>query len=241
MLRPVITVKNLTVSYGDQEILKNLSFTIYEGELAIIIGPNGSGKTTLLKAILGLIMARGEIKICDKSPQQALPEISYVPQRFSFDTTFPITVKEFLTFGINKESLTQANLEKRLKEVGMSEYQNSLIGNLSSGQLQRTLIAKALLRRPRLLFLDEPASGIDIEGERHIYELIKYINQKHKVTVLMVSHELDIVYQYATKVLCLNRKLLCSGTPWEVLDNEMLRKLYHHDIGVYKHATSKHP
>lgn len=241
MPKPVITVKNLTVSYGDQEILKNLSFTIYEGELAIVIGPNGSGKTTLLKAILGLIMASGEVKICDKSPQQALLEVSYVPQRFSFDATFPITVKEFLSLGINKRVLSHNNLEMQLKEVGMTEYQDSLIGRLSGGQLQRTLIAKALLRRPRLLFLDEPASGIDIEGEKHIYELIKHINQKHKVTVLMVSHELDIVYQYATKVLCLNRRLLCSGAPWEVLDNEMLRKLYHHDIGVYKHATSKHP
>lgn len=240
MANTIIEVKKLMVSYGDLKILDDLSFKVSEGEIAVIIGPNGSGKTTLLKAIIGLIPAKGEVRVCGKNIREALPEISYVPQRFSFDKTFPITVEEFLTLGVDKKYLDEQNLKKQLAEVGMTGYIASIIGSLSGGQLQRILIAKALLRRPRILFLDEPASGIDIRGEKHVYELIRHINQKHGVTVLMISHELDVVYKYATRVICLNRKLLCSGPPLEELNPETIKRLYGHDIGVYEHAADKH-
>ncbi len=234
----VASVKNLTVKYGHHLILDNLSFTILEKSITAIIGPNGSGKTTLLKAMLDLIPFQGTVRILGTSLRQARSDIGYVPQRFSFDTSFPITVTEYLTLAQKKKN--QSAIDTQLEEVDMRDRSQQLLGELSGGQLQRVLVAKALLNQPRILFLDEPAAGIDIGGERNFYELIQHLNQTHGVTILVVSHEIDIVYKYATQVLCLNKRMLCMGKPREILTSDTLRQLYGQEASLYQHAYDKH-
>jgi len=236
---PAVSVNNLTVQYGDSRILDGLTFDIVEGSITAIIGPNGSGKTTLLKALLGLISYRGDIKVFGQATKNVRHEIGYVPQRFTFDKSFPITVNEFMTLASDKKYFKK-DIQFQLKEVGMWSAKDQLIGSLSGGQLQRVLIANALLNGPKIVFLDEAASGIDIKGERSFFELIKHLNEDHQVTIVFVSHEVDIVHRYATQVLCLNKKMICMGKPAEVLTTQTLQKLYDINISLYSHQNDKH-
>ncbi|MFA5051452.1 MAG: metal ABC transporter ATP-binding protein [Patescibacteria group bacterium] len=236
-----ITTKNLTVQYSGQTILDRLTFDIPARSITAIIGPNGSGKTTLLRALLGLIPFAGEVEIFGKKKIQVVrTELAYVPQHFTFDTTFPVTVQEFLELEQRLRRAPKENINALLMEVGMSEHKYQMLGKLSGGQLQRVLIAKAMLNGPRLLFLDEPATGIDIKGERNVYELIRHLNKFHGVTVLLVSHELDIVFKYATQVICLNRQMLCFGRPDEVLTEQHIKELYNDTVSIYHHKADKH-
>lgn len=235
-----ISVKKLSVKLGRTKILDQLDFTIPEKSITAIIGPNGCGKTTLMKAILGLIQYSGEVKLLEKSINESLDKISYVPQRFAFDRTFPITVREFLQLDPHSNHREIKNIKEKLKEVGMQDSEDTLLGILSGGQLQRVLIARALLNNPKILFLDEPASGIDIKGERNFYELIKHLNEEHGVTIVLVSHEIDIVFRYATHVICLNKKMLCFGKPSDVLTNNTIKELYNENVELYQHKFHKH-
>ena len=186
--------------------------------------------------MLGLIpITKGEVFIFEKSIKEVRDKIGYIPQRFSFDKTFPITVREFLCLSLLDKEGQDKKIAHSLKEVGMTKYEKKLLGQLSGGQLQRVLIARAILNEPELLFLDEPAAGIDIGGERTLYELIRHLNQEHGVTVIMVSHEIDIVLKYATEVICLNKKMICRGKPHTVLNQDTLTKLYGQEVGVYEH------
>jgi len=158
-----ITVKNLTKRYGEEEILSHLSFSIPTGVITIIIGPNGSGKTTLLKTLLGLIAPdQGSVAVLGQAPSAIRSKVGYVPQRFEFDRTFPLTVLEFLQFTAPKLSAEAITAE--LDRFDMAEARNQPLGTLSGGQLQRVLITRSLLHQPELLYLDEPVSGVDIEG-----------------------------------------------------------------------------
>jgi len=235
-----VSVRNLNVRFDNQVILERLSFNIPQKSITAIIGPNGSGKTTLLKAMLGLIPYQGEVLILGKEISQSFEKIAYVPQRFSFDKSFPITVDEFLNLEISKQGRKKSNINTKLKEVGMEKSGQQLLGQLSGGQLQRVLIAKSLLNNPKILFLDEPAAGIDLKGERSFYELIKHLNEEHGVTIILVSHEMDIVYNYATSVVCLNKQMLCFGKPKKVLTDQMLKQLYDENITLYQHKVDKH-
>ncbi|MFH0804868.1 MAG: metal ABC transporter ATP-binding protein [Patescibacteria group bacterium] len=231
----VISVKNLTVKLGGQVTLDHLSFDIGEGSITAIIGPNGSGKTTLLRAMLGLIPSTGEVTIFGRQPAAVVTQLAYVPQRFSIDPTFPITVEEFLRISQRPSADAAARLRAALLEVDLADAGGQLVGELSGGQLQRALIAKALLGSPRILFLDEPSAGIDVTGERNLYELIRHLNRRHGVTVLIVSHEIDIVTRYASWVLCLNGQMLCQGEPQRVLTERTIQHLYGSTTIRYQH------
>ncbi len=233
-----VSTDNLTVRYGDQVILDRLSFAIPQKSITAIIGPNGSGKTTLLKALLDLIPHQGTVRILGTALRHARSDIGYVPQRFTFDASFPITVTEYISLAQNKKD--QTAIDTQLTEVGMQNQNQQLLGQLSGGQLQRILVAKALVNQPKILFLDEPAAGIDISGERNFYELIQHLNEEHGVTILVVSHEIDIVYKYATQVICLNKQMLCMGKPQEVLTSDTLKNLYGQETSLYQHAYDKH-
>lgn len=238
---PAVSVKKLTVKYDNRVILDNLSFDIPEGSITAIIGPNGSGKTTLLKALLGLIPYKGTVEILKTTSAQARTKIGYVPQRFTFDKSFPITVKEFLSFTLPANTKDKNTLiDCQLQEVGMFSEKDNILGALSGGQLQRVLIARALLNNPKIIFLDEAAAGIDVKGERNFYDLIKHLNEKHGVTIIFISHEIDIVHSYATQVLCLNRQMLCFGRPDEVLNETNLKQLFDANISLYQHKYHKH-
>lgn len=235
MNESVIVVKNLTYKFGNFIALDNINFVIEQGDMTAIIGPNGSGKTTLLKNIIGIYEpTAGNIKIFGKQPRQVIKSIGYVPQKFEFDRDIPITVYEFMALekcGETKHS--RANIHRALEGVGLKNIEKSKLGELSGGQFQRVMIAKALLHEKEILIFDEPSTGIDIVGEQTIYDLIKKINQERGTTCLIVSHELNVVNKYANKVICLNKKMICSGTPETVITPQNLKQLYGIGAGLY--------
>jgi len=228
----ILKVKNLRVKFGKEEVIKNLSFEVKKGEFLIILGPNGAGKTTLFKTLLGLIPWEGEIIW----QQEKTPKISYLPERLSREKfkNLTISVKDFFEFKEKNEK----KILNILKAVGLEpkEILNKNPGNLSSGQFQRMLIAWSLISEPDILFFDEPATGIDISGGETVYSLLEKFWKEKKITVLLISHDLNIIYRYATNVLCLSKKeIQCFGPPTEVLNPEILRKIYGTEIKFYKH------
>lgn len=225
--RDILTVTNLNVSFGNQKVLDNVSFSVERDGTLAIIGPNGAGKSVLFRAILGLIPFTGEVKWADNV------KIGYVPQKLFVQKDLPLTVKEFLKL---KESST-SNIEKVLHSVGVinEKILKTRLGDLSGGEMQRVLIANALLGKPQVLLFDEPTSGVDIAGEETIYGLIERLKKEVDLTIIFISHELDIVYKHATDVLCLNKEKICYGRPREVIDKGTLSKMYGEDVKVYMH------
>lgn len=226
----ILKVENLNVRFGKEVVIKNLSFEIKGGEFLILLGPNGAGKSTLLRAILGLIPYQGKIVWGKK------PKISYLPERLGrekFKET-AILVKEF--FKIKEKS--EEKISEILKEVGLEPEKalNKNPGKLSSGQFQRMLIAWSLISEPEVLIFDEPATGIDIGGEETIYSLLEKFWKEKDLTIIMVTHDLDIVYKYATNVLCLSKKgFCCFGPPRKILTPKALEKVYGTKIRFYVH------
>ena len=235
MKKNFIEIKNLFYSFGDYKVLENISFVINKGDMIAIIGPNGSGKTTLLKNMIGLYQPQqGCVTIDGQAPKSVRKRIGYVPQKFSFDRDIPITVYEFM--GLERcgdDSHSRKNIARALKEVGLKNIVNKQLGQLSGGQFQRVMIARALLHEKQILIFDEPSTGIDIVGEQTIYDLITKINKEKNTTCIIVSHELNIVNKYAQKIVCLNKKMICYGTPETVITAENLKKLYGVGAGLY--------
>lgn len=244
---PAISVTGLTVAYRDNEIVSDVGFEIKQGEIAAIIGPNGSGKTTLLKTILGLVSPRaGEVRVFGKHLHSVRNLIGYVPQRFDFDRQFPITVGEFMDLARHPHC-PKSRIEEKLREVGLpSRALTANLGSLSGGQLQRVLIAQAILNNPALLLLDEPSSGIDIAGEATFYEIIQHLNEQHDTTVLLVSHDIAMISDLVDNVICVNKKLVCYGPPRSALTARQLgelfgpSKLYDHPSHADRHDHDGH-
>lgn len=231
---PLLSVKNLSVSFHGRAVVDDISFELERGDILAVIGPNGSGKTTLLKAILGLVLYQGEVR------WERRVRVGYVPQHFDFDRVFPITVHEaFLLrvahgFWIHSAAADE-EIHTALRQVGADSLIDKRIGELSGGELQRVLIAYSLIGKPEILFFDEPATGIDIGGEETVYNLIHKLAHEAHLTVFLISHDLDVVYRHASAVLCLNRKMVCQGAPREVLTGDVLEKLYGKFAGAYEH------
>jgi zinc transport system ATP-binding protein len=223
-----LEVKNLVVKFGTQEILKNISFSLPERTITALIGPNGAGKSVLLKTILGLYPYEGEIKIFGENHLKMLDLVGYVPQNYNLDPAVPLTVFEFL-----KISKPKGDIDEVLKEIDIENIKYENISHLSGGQFERVLFARAVLAQPKILLLDEPVSETDIAGQKEFYEIIKNLNQKLGVTILITSHEITIVHTFAQRVLCLNRSLVCEGEISELFKEETLKKLYRRDIFVY--------
>ena len=230
-----VQAEQLWLSFGsDEPVLQDVSFTIPKGSISAIIGPNGSGKTTLLKVLLGLLSPQqGKVWVLGKTPQQARGEVAYVPQRFTFDKSFPITALEFLQ--LSHPHCSKEKIEQYLSHLNIAETLHMKLGSLSGGQLQRVLIERSMLGDPKVLFLDEPGAGIDIAGAQTFYQLVLHLHREHGSTVVMVSHELDVVANYADLVLCLNRKLVCQGRPEQVLTPDTLKQLYGKEAVLYHH------
>jgi zinc transport system ATP-binding protein len=225
---PVLQVKDLAISIGKHTIIESLSFDVKAGEALAIIGPNGAGKTMLLKALLGFLKYSGEIK------WKHGVKLGYVPQRMDIETDVPLTVREFFQFrgnNIRREKVTEA-----LKAVELSEEILEMgLGEISVGQRQRILVAWAVLGNPNVLLFDEPTADIDIVGQQSIYKMIHNLQHNLGLTIILVSHDLNVIYRYANKVLCLNRRQLCMGAPKEVLTTDQLLELYGGEKGFYHH------
>ena len=232
----ILTVESLGVKFDKSEVLKEISFFVQKEDVLAIVGPNGSGKSVLFRALLGLIPYSGKIEWAKNI------KISYVPQKFHIDKELPLSVGEFLRF--KKASKTE--IKKALGSVGIYKEKDGnhhlehhilkqRLGWLSGGQLQRILIAWAILNNPNVLLFDEPTSGIDVGGEETIYNLLKKLKKELGLTIILISHDLNIVYKYANNVLCINKEMVCHGEPNEVLDPSSLAKLYGGEAGFYKH------
>jgi zinc transport system ATP-binding protein len=222
----VLRVENLNVKLNGEEILINLCFDVEEGEVLAILGPNGAGKTTLLKALLGILPFEGLVE------WRKGIKIGYVPQRLPFIKDVPLSVKEFFHLKDASESETKEILES----IGLEEeILRKKIGDLSSGQFQRILIGWALASDPHVILFDEPLAGIDLGGQESVYNLLERLKEEKNLTILFVSHELSIVYRLANKVLCLNKRMLCSGVPKEKLTSEAISNLYAGQVKFYQH------
>ena len=227
MSENILEVKGLNISLGGRAVIENLSFDLKEKENLVILGPNGAGKTVLLRALLGLIPFQGSVK------WRPGVKINYIPQRFFPPADFPVSVSDFLGF----KGDFRGRAEKMLSDVGLGrEILAKKISDLSAGQFQRLLIAWSLCDSPDVVILDEPTTGIDIGGEETIYNLLHRIEEKIDITMILVTHDLNIVYKFSDKVLCLNKKMLCYGSPAEILSSKSLEELYKSDIKIYHHS-----
>lgn len=226
----VVSVDKVSYRYEHGVALDDISFTVDEGDLLGMIGPNGAGKTTLFNCMLGLLNDyQGTIKIFGediKKNREALRSIGYVPQKNSIDRGFPATVEEVVSLGIPGRKPSKEKIASALETVGLAGEKNRRIGELSGGQQQRVLIAKALVNDPRLLILDEPATGIDQETQNKFYSLVKKLNQEKKITIILSSHDLDAVNKLANKVACINRSVFFHGDAHHFFDDEELLKKY---------------
>ncbi len=225
--KEILKVQNLNVQFNGEEIIKNLSFSVKEKEVLVILGPNGAGKTTLLRALLEIIPHTGTVEWKTK-------DISYLPPQefFSRKNLPPLSIQEFFEF----KKVTPEQIEKILNQVGLEKsILKKEFTKLSTGQFQRMLIAWALVDEPKVLIFDEPTSGIDIGGEETIYSLLHKFWEERQLTILLVTHDLSIVWEHAQNVLCLNKKKLCLGSPEEVLTPENFQKLYGVGIKFYRH------
>lgn len=228
MNKKILDVNNLSVNEAHNNILSNISFEVNEQEVLVILGPNGAGKTTLLRALLGLIPYSGTVHWYTK-------KIRYLPPQelINRKTLLPLSVEEFLGF----KNLTLSQIKTILTDVGLdpSVILPQQLEKLSTGQFQRLLIAWSLIDSPRILLFDEPTSGIDIGGEETIYSLLHKIWKKHKLTIILVTHHLHVVWEHATNVLCLNKTLLCYGTPEKIITKETIEKVYGAGAKFYEH------
>lgn len=215
--KPAVHVDRLRVNLGGTDILRDVSFTIPERTLTAIVGENGSGKTTLVRAMLGLTPSTGAVRFLGLPLAAMRTSIGYVPQRFDFDRDLPITVAEFMNLA-RQSRTSREHILRMLREVGLtSAIARKRLGELSGGQLQRVLIAQAILNNPRILVLDEPATGIDVAGEETVIELLQHLRAEHGTTVLMISHDLHLVAETVDHVIWVQRGIKATGNPKEVL------------------------
>jgi zinc transport system ATP-binding protein len=222
----ILSVKDLNVRLNGEEILLDLTFDVYDGEVLAILGPNGAGKTTLLKALLGIVPYKGIVKWREGV------KVGYVPQRLPFIKDLPLSVKEFFQL----VNASKSETVEILKSIGLGEeILGKKIGDLSSGQFQRILIGWALASNSNVLLFDEPLAGIDIGGQESVYNLLEKLKGDRNLTILFVTHELSIVYRLADRVLCLNKRMLCTGAPREMLTPEAISNLYASPVKFYQH------
>lgn len=213
----LLELKQISVKIAERTIIENVSLQLQRGEIITVIGPNGAGKSTLLRVALGLLApTTGSVY----KPSAA--RIGYMPQRLQIDVTLPLSTERFLRLG----GSSRAKIGEALAEVAMTGIEQRSLQTLSGGELQRILLARALLRDPDLLVLDEPVQGVDLGGQTAMYELIGTVRQRHRCAVLMVSHDLQWVMAQTDHVLCLNQHICCEGHPEQVGNDPAYRELF---------------
>ena len=229
----IAEIDRLSYAYSGNLVLDNISFTIDEGDILGIIGPNGAGKTTLFSCMLGLLDDyTGTIKILGddikkKKNSKVFKSIGYIPQKKTIEQNFPATVEEIVSLGITTIGKTsKEKIDLALETVDLLAQKDRRMGELSGGQQQRVLIAKAMVNNPKLLILDEPVTGIDLEMQNRFYSLLKKLNQENKITIIWASHDLDAVNRLATSVACINRSMFFHGKAYEFFENPDLLKAY---------------
>lgn len=237
-----IEINNLSLNFAEIKVLENINFNITDGSFVSIVGPNGAGKTTLMKILLGLIKYNtGEVKIFGKNPNEVDPAlIGYVPQVKTMDRKFPALAIELVTSGLSrrwpwfvKGEEKQRSMEA-LSMVKASNLAKRSLSELSGGELQRVCLARSIVRNPKLVVLDEPATGIDAIGEADLYNLLEAYQEKSNATILMITHDWHVANHHSDFVLLLNRKQVSFGPPAESLSESNLRTAFGHIGHVHK-------
>ncbi|MCL4436734.1 MAG: metal ABC transporter ATP-binding protein [Thaumarchaeota archaeon] len=213
----ILIVSNVSVKVKDQVILDDISFSLKKGATLAIVGPNGAGKTVLFRALLGLMPYTGKIEWC------GAVKIGYVPQKLSV-SDIPISVREFMMYKCGSGS----DAEKCITsvELGTGRMLDKELGVLSGGQLQRVLIAWAIADNPDVLLFDEPTSAVDVDSQETIYELLSRLQQEHKITILIITHDMHVVRHYSDYMLALNRKAIFFGDSEEITNPSLLEAIY---------------
>lgn len=234
-MKPILSVQDLSVVFGEQDVLKNVSFDLEKGDSLAVVGPNGSGKTVLLKTLLGLIPHRGAFEWGSET------RLAYVPQKIDADRHLPINLQNLLEAKAHIQGLNRSSIEATTNTVGLlHETLQAPIGHLSGGQFQKALIAFALLGDPNVMLFDEPTASLDELSEEHIYELLNTLRRERGLTIILVSHDLSIVPEMANKVLCLNKSAVCFGPPEQALTEETFAKLYPEPHKFVHHTADHH-
>jgi len=239
----VITLENVQLTLGGRRILDNMNLEIHEGEFVAILGPNGAGKSTLLKLLLGLYKPdSGKISVLGKPPKQGNNEIGYAPQHRTLEAELALRARDIVGFGLdgNKWGISlhdpkrEKHIEQALDEVDMLRLSDMPVGKLSGGEQQRLLIAQALLTHPKILLLDEPLANLDIIHSEGIVSLITKIARQRKMTVLLVTHDVNILLPVIDRVLYIANMHSAIGKPEEVITSEKLSALYGSKVEVIK-------
>ena len=226
----LVKLNNVGFQQNQKWLVQGVSLQVEKGKIVTLIGPNGSGKSTTAKIALGLFKnIEGEV-------EKYTNNIGYVPQKISIDWTLPLRVKDFMLL---TENLRDATVDEALSMTGVSHLKDKNLGNLSGGEFQRVLLARAISKKPELLVLDEPVQGVDFTGEIALYELIKKISEKLNCGILLISHDLHTVMSATDHVVCLNGHVCCSGTPIAVAKNNEYKALFGEQaaqtLSIYEH------
>ena len=236
MSEALITVQNISLDNQGKKILDDVSFTLNPGEFITLIGPNGAGKSSLIKVLLGLIKQdSGKVK------RSKSIRLGYTPQLFTPNPFIPISVVDFLTLNLKVEKLF---LQETAETTGVATLLNLALKDLSGGELQKVLLTRALMTKPNVLILDEPAQNLDVDGQMQLYKLIQDIHQSQNCAVLMVSHDLHRVMKESSQVLCLYHHICCKGHPEAILKDEQFNDLFSDQMGelmaTYEHHHNHH-
>ncbi len=227
----LLALKSIDKDFGDKTILEHINLTIAQGQIVTLIGPNGAGKTTLVRIALGLMQP-------DSGTIYHRPalRIGYMPQRVHVEPTLPVTVDRFLRLANRRD---RGLMSSTLEDLKIGHLGQQQLAEISGGELQRVLLARALLREPELLILDEPAQGVDLAGQAELYRLISEISDKQGCGVLMISHDLHLVMSSTDEVICLNHHICCHGKPEHVSNDPAYLSLFGataaQDLAVYTH------
>ena len=213
----LVKLNNAGFKQNDKWLVEGVSLTVEKGKIVTLIGPNGSGKSTTAKIALGIY------KNIEGSVEKYTNKVGYVPQKISIDWTLPLRVKDFMTL---TENLKDEDINEALSLTGVIQLKNKNLGDLSGGEFQRVLIARAISKKPELLVLDEPVQGVDFTGEIALYKLIKKITDELNCGILLISHDLHTVMSATDHVVCLNGHVCCSGSPMDVAKNNEYKALF---------------
>lgn len=238
----IVEFDSVSFRYQASPVLNKVTLAVREGEFLGLVGPNGGGKSTLLKLIMGLIKPdEGSVRIFGTSPKKASRRVGYVPQFAKFPSDFPITVEETVLMGriqpgrlwqrYSKEDRNIAH--KVMSETGVAEFANRTIDQLSGGQLQRVLIARALATEPELLLLDEPTANVDSHQEKGVFELFKELNKR--MSIIVISHDIGFITDYVDRVACLNKELLCHET--HAITPDVIEQMYGDHVHMIHHHS----
>lgn len=243
----IIELKNVSFAYNGETVLENIDLTIHQGDYLGVIGPNGGGKTTLIKLMVGLLRARkGSIKIFGQRIEsfKAWNKIGYVAQKINQgEQHFPVTVREVVAMGLVAKlgfmkRLSESDnklIDETLRDVDMEKYQKRLIGDLSGGQQQRVFMARSLVAKPEVLILDEPTAGVDVKTQERFYRLLKNLNQKMGITLVLISHDIEVIASEATEIACVNKRLVYDNNPQKFLKNQNLKSTYGEGVNFIIH------